>query len=128
MSYSIPGTPDQRPERPTDEIVRTQSEITELLDVLDDEDCRAILVETGEEALSTKDIAERCDIPSSTAYRKVDRLVETGLLSDRIRICGSGSQTREYRRCIEHVEMGLGDDGIELHLVRSEPKQPIRPS
>lgn len=126
MSYSVPGTPDQRPESPPDEIIRREQKVTELLDVFDDKDCRAVLAATGEGALSTKDIAERCDIPSSTAYRKVDRLVETGLLTDQIRVCGSGSHAREYCCCIEHVDMVLGDDGIELHLIRREPSEPMR--
>jgi len=80
MSYANPASKNRRPDSPSEAVLASESEITDLLTVLDDPDCRAVLEVTGEKPLSAGDIIERCDIPSSTAYRKIDRLIEAGLL------------------------------------------------
>ncbi|WP_435116539.1 helix-turn-helix domain-containing protein [Halolamina sp. C58] len=117
MSYAVPSTQNRRPETTGEEVLHTESEITELLAVLDDPDCRAVLEVTGEQPLSAKDIVERCDIPSSTAYRKIDRLVEVGLLREGVRIRSSGKHASEYRRSVDHVELSIDDDGTEARVV-----------
>jgi len=120
MSYAVSAAQKQRPAGDNAEVVRSESEITDLLAALDDPDCRSVLEVTGDEPLSAKDIVERCDIPSSTAYRKIERLVDLGLLEEGIRIRSSGKHASEYRRCIDGVELSIGDDGTELRVVGCE--------
>jgi len=120
MSYAIPSTAGHRPDSDSEEVFSTESEITELLTVLDDPDCRAVLEVTGEESLSAKEIGDRCEIPSSTAYRKIDRLVDVGLLQEGVRIRSSGKHTSEYRRRVEGVELSIGDDGTEVRIVEAD--------
>ena len=103
---------------PTEETVRAEKRVSELLDALEDADCRSVLEATGEEPLSAAEIVERCEIPSSTAYRKIDRLVDVGLLSERLRVRASGKHASEYRCRVEHVDLSMGEDGVELRLVR----------
>lgn len=117
MSYAIPASRNQHPNTPSEEVIDGESEITDLLDALDDADCRAVLEVTGEEPLSAKDIVDRCDIPSSTAYRKIDRLVEVGLLREGIRIRSSGKHASEYSRSIDHLELSIDDGGTEVRVV-----------
>ncbi|MFB6198530.1 MAG: helix-turn-helix domain-containing protein, partial [Halobacteriaceae archaeon] len=52
-----------------------------VLDALDDQDCRKIL-EKLEEPMTAAEIAEACDIPISTTYRKLDLLSEGSLVSE----------------------------------------------
>ena len=120
MSYAIPPAQEQRPTRQSGEVLRGEAEITDLLTALDDSDCRAVLEVTGDEPLSAKEIVERCDIPSSTAYRKIERLVDLGLLREGLRIRSSGKHASEYSCCIEGVELSIGEDGTELRVVGCE--------
>jgi predicted transcriptional regulator len=120
MSYAVPATREQRPNAQSEEVVSDEAEISDLLDALDDPDCRAVLEVTGAEPLSAQDIVERCEIPSSTAYRKIEKLVDLGLLRKGIRIRSSGKHASEYRRCIEGIELSIDEDGSELRVVGCE--------
>lgn len=111
--------PDPRSARPGD--ARTNDTADEdrtdrLLSALADGDCRAILLATADEPRSAKELADRCDVPLSTTYRKLDRLADAGLLEERLRIRRSGKHTSEYVRCVDDVRVSLGVDGaISLH-------------
>lgn len=120
MSYAVSASKNRHPGADSEEVIRSENEITDLLAALDDPDCRSVLEVTGDEPLSAKDIVERCDIPSSTAYRKIERLVDLGLLEEGIRIRSSGKHASEYRRCVEGVELSIGDDGTEVRVVGCE--------
>mgnify|MGYP006288089959 FL=1 len=120
MSYAVPATREQRPSAQSEEVVSDEARISDLLDALDDPDCRAVLEVTGAEPLSAKDIVERCEIPSSTAYRKIEKLVDLGLLREGIRIRSSGKHASEYSRCIEGIELSIDEDGSELRVVGCE--------
>lgn len=119
MSQAI-STPKNRhaDQSSDDEVLHAESEISEMLTALDDPDCRSVLEATGKDSLSAKEIVERCEIPSSTAYRKIEQLVDIGLLREQIRVCSSGNHTHEYHRNVEHVGLSLGDEGTELRVVR----------
>lgn len=118
MSQAI-STPKNRPaDAAGEEVLDAENDISEMLAALDDPDCRSVLEATGTESLSAKEIVDHCEIPSSTAYRKIDRLVDIGLLQERIRLRSSGNHIREYRRSVDHVGLTLGDDGAELRVVR----------
>lgn len=103
-----PQHPSRQPQQDTDP--------AEFLGALVDEDCREILRETSGEALSAGEISDVCEIPSSTAYRKVEMLTEAGLLSESVRVCPSGSHTSEYECAVSTVEIEVGDSGIDLSV------------
>lgn len=88
----------------------------DLFGALVDEDCRAILRATSERALSAGEISDACEIPSSTAYRKVETLVEAGLLTESIRISSSGAHKSEYECAVTNVEIDLDGGAIECSL------------
>lgn len=123
MSHPVSVRTDRRSSPPSEETVRTEAEITELLAVLDDQDCRAVLEATGEEPLTAKEVANRCDLSSSTTYRKIDRLVDAGLLTESIRISGTGKHASEYSRSVDRVELSIGDTGTELQVERGSVNQ-----
>lgn len=101
--------------------ITCQETVQTVLDALEDEDCRAILDATREDALSTNELSERCDLPLSTCYRKLDLLTEAGLLEERTRIRRSGKHVSEYVRLVDEVTVCLASDGgIELRLAHRE--------
>ncbi|WP_254839770.1 winged helix-turn-helix domain-containing protein [Natronomonas marina] len=104
--------------RPTSEPVDTMA----ALDALEDPDCRALLEATTGEALTAHELIEACDVPRSTTYRKVERLVAAGLLEERVRIRSDGKHASEYRRAFENVVVSLSaSDGIEVGISGSAP-------
>jgi DNA-binding transcriptional ArsR family regulator len=84
---------------------------------LNDSDCRALLEATAEEALTASELTERCGIPRSTTYRKLEQLTEAGLLEERIRLSTDGKHASEYRRTFEDMTVSLCDsEGITVGL------------
>lgn len=95
---------------------RSESRTTEpdaggVLEALDDADCRRILEATSEGARTASELSETCDLPLSTTYRKIDRLTDTRLLRESIRIHRSGKHVNEYARNVEDVVISVADDG-----------------
>jgi len=82
-----------------------------VLTALTDDDSRAILRATADEALSASEIRETCELPQSTTYRKLDQLSEAGLLEERIHLSRSGKHYSEYVRAVEDVAVSLASDG-----------------
>ena len=95
--------------------VEDERAVQELLDVLDDGDCRAILAATTDDALSASELSDRCGLPLSTTYRKIELLDDVGALAERTRFRPSGKHTSEYRRLLNSVFVSLdGSGGTEL--------------
>jgi DNA-binding transcriptional ArsR family regulator len=116
-------TPRARPKSPgstdTETKVSEASEVEALLGALEDEDCRAILEATDEDSLTANELSEACDLPLSTAYRKLDKLTETGLLDEQLRLSSNGKHTSEYVRSVDDVHVSIESD-IELSITHSE--------
>jgi len=89
--------------------------IETLLGALEDADCRSILEATTEDALTANELSDRCDLPLSTAYRKLELLTEAGLLEEQLRLSRSGKHTSEYVRAVSEVDVSL-DGTLELTL------------
>lgn len=81
-----------------------------IIRLLEDPTNRAILQATSEGALTVQDLVERCDIPQSTAYRKINDLTEVGLLSEQIRVSPEGRHKNEYEMSIEQLTVSFGSD------------------
>jgi predicted transcriptional regulator len=83
---------------PEDVGIEQRAEVDEdaLLTALQDDDCQAIVEAVEDEALSATELADTCDLPTSTTYRKLDTLTDAALLDERLRLSSSGSHEREY--------------------------------
>jgi DNA-binding transcriptional ArsR family regulator len=101
-----------------------EADIEALLGTLEDPDCRAIIEATTGEALSASELSERCDLPLSTTYRKVDKLTDVGVLEEHIRLSRSGQHTSEYTLQIDSLELSVDpDSGIVLQISEQQPLQ-----
>lgn len=78
-----------------------------ILTALSDAQSRAILGATATEPLSVGELTELYDIPTATAYRKVNRLSELGLLAERVRINPNGPNTTAYELRVKTVSVTL---------------------
>lgn len=100
-------------------VIETEPAVQAVLDALRDPDCRAILDATGDEALSARELSERCGLPLSTTYRKVDTLLEGSLLEERTRVGRSGKHPNEYACLVTRVVVSMGAvDGPSIRVAK----------
>ena len=87
------------------------------LSLLADQNARSILAATASSPRTVPDLVTECDIPAATAYRKVEALVEVGLLDEQIRIRPHGRNANEYLLATDTIEIQLRDgDPPRVHL------------
>lgn len=112
-----------------DESATTDQNPGAILDALDDADCRQILEATSDQSLTASELSETCGLPLSTTYRKVERLTETGMLRESIRLHRSGKHVNEYSRNVEDVVITVLDSGsLELSVTHTvEPAKETFP-
>lgn len=91
--------------------------IQEILDALDDTDCRAILRATGEPKTATQ-LVEQCAIAQSTIYRKLNLLRQASLVREYVIINPNGGRVTHYERDVDDVTISMDDDGISVRVDR----------
>ena len=84
-------------------------ELQDVLDALDDPDCRAILREAVE-PMTANELIDNCDISQSTLYRKLDLLSSARLVRERDTINPEGGRTTRYQRDFEDVMISMNED------------------
>ena len=99
-----------------------EPEVPAVLAVLDDEYAREILVATKRERLSAKELSERYDMSRPTVSRRVNELVNQGLLREHTRVDPGGHHSQEYEAALERVEILLREGGFTIDVdVESDP-------
>lgn len=91
-----------------------------LLSVLDDEYARTILMETDQRPMSAKHLAEACDASLPTIYRRIDRLSELGLVTDRPEFTGEGRHYSVYEATLDQVVIDLDEGNLNITMT-TEP-------
>lgn len=105
-------------ERLTDD--PSEQQVDRTLSALSDSDCRELLRRLTDEPLTAEELSRVCGIPSSTLYRKLDKLVDGGLVDEKTKISTSGRNATLYERCVEGLVIRIADpDGIELETTGS---------
>ena len=69
--------------------------------------------------MSVKELSDACDSAPSTVYRRVDDLVEAGLLFERTKIEPDGSHHSVYGTRMDELRIAVDDGRLELELVAS---------
>ena len=111
---SATNRPTKRGWPATEDAVDAQA----VIGALDDDACRDILEATSEKSLTATELSEQCDIPMSTAYRKVEKLTEADLVEERVRINTSGKHATEYRKCFDDVRVSINGGDIEIEMTK----------
>ncbi|WP_254547472.1 ArsR/SmtB family transcription factor [Halomarina pelagica] len=90
-------------------------QLAELLDHLGDGVSRSVLAACASETRSVGELATMCEVSEATIYRRLNRLIDAGLLEERTRIGSSSvSGGKEYRTAVHHLEILLGEEGITV--------------
>lgn len=108
------------------EAVRREAPALEdVLDALDDPDCRTIL-RLLDEPLTVSELTDSCEIPESTMYRKLDLLSDASLVETQMEIRTDGCHTRRFAVNFDEVRLSLTDErALEVAIDReeSDPEQ-----
>lgn len=99
--------------------------LQDVLDALDDPDCRAIL-ERLDTPMAAKELSEACDIPQSTTYRKLDLLSDASLVEERMAIRADGRHTTRYVADFDEIRLSLTDEqclDISISRPQSAPEK-----
>ncbi len=97
--------------------------LEDVLDALDDEDCRAI-VSVLEEPMTASEIAEESGVPLSTTYRKLELLTEASLLHEGVEVRPDGQHASRYAISFEDVVISLDDDRTFEVEISHRPRTP----
>lgn len=90
------------------------------LKAVGDEDCTAIMSAVRDEAKTVTELSEECDVPLSTAYRKVNRLQDAGLIEEKNRLGRDYKPKNVYEQSFEAAVITLSEDGgFEVEFVDS---------
>ncbi|WP_257300818.1 helix-turn-helix domain-containing protein [Haloarchaeobius sp. FL176] len=87
-----------------------QPDPRDVVGALADDDCRAI-VEFLDEPATAGEVADGAGVPLSTTYRKLDRLADAGLVTERTDALRRGQPTTRYRRAFDAVRVEAADGG-----------------
>lgn len=113
------STQQSSPATDTECTIRDDQSVDEILTALNDSKCRRIISATMQERLSADELSRRCDIPLSTVYRKVQRLVEADILAERVRLSSYPQYTHEYVLVADSLSVTfLDESGISIRLSR----------
>lgn len=108
-----------------DPITAEAPTLQDVLDALDDQDCRSML-ERLDTPMAAKELSEACEIPQSTTYRKLDLLSEASLVEERTEIRKDGRHTTRYVANFDEIRLSLTEEqSIDISISRegSAPEQ-----
>jgi DNA-binding transcriptional ArsR family regulator len=83
-TFLLVGMEQQTRKKPTEE----------LLDTIGDEMARRVLIAVSKNPQSAKGLAETCDMSLPTVYRRVDVLMDHGLITEQTAVADDGTTTR----------------------------------
>lgn len=95
--------------------------IQEVLDALDDPDCRTILQQTAEPR-TAMELHNACDIPESTLYRKLNLLSTASLVRELIDIHPERGRITRYERDFDDVTISIDGEEFEVTIDRPARK------
>ncbi|MFP8952380.1 helix-turn-helix domain-containing protein [Natrialbaceae archaeon A-arb3/5] len=90
-----------------------------VISALNDEDCRQI-ISILEEPMTVHEIADKADLPLSSAYRKLDRLTEATLVSETAGGRRGRHQKSRYVTDFDRIAIALTNDReLDLDIEQS---------
>ncbi|GGN98469.1 MULTISPECIES: ArsR/SmtB family transcription factor [Haloarcula] len=102
----------------TDESVTEDADLSTVVDLLDDDHARTILVATSAEPRSASELSDRCGVSVSTIYRRVDRLTAADLLEEQTRPRADGHHDTVYVSTLERFELAIRDGDLTWRIER----------
>lgn len=96
-----------------------------VFDVLESARCRRILRATRGEPRTATDLACSLDIPVSTVYRKLDALVDAGLVAESTQIREQGNHSVGYECVVEGISVEFDTNSIDVQFSDGPPSSGV---
>ncbi|WP_323192163.1 helix-turn-helix domain-containing protein [Halostella sp. PRR32] len=93
--------------------------VSVVLQSLEDSKCRAILT-TLTEPKSATTLCNECGLPSSTVYRKLERLREAALVKEYTEVRRDGPNATLYERDFTDISISIDDDEFTVSVERPD--------
>ncbi|NHN49182.1 helix-turn-helix transcriptional regulator [Halostella sp. JP-L12] len=109
---------------PDDDGDRDRFDREAIVGLLDDDDA-VCLFRSATDPKTVSTLADECDVPLSTAYRKVEKLEDAGLIGEVARGLADASEPARYRRTVDAVTVTLRD-GVSVECAVAVGRDPAR--
>lgn len=87
-----------------------------VLELLGDEYAQQILRAVSEGQMSANALHDVCDASLATVYRRIDTLVDHGLLREQVELDSDGNHCHVYKTNFESIDVQLTDGDFEVHV------------
>lgn len=102
-------------------MVEDVPDLETIADLLADETVREILTRTSREPMSARNLKEHCDASGPTIYRRLERLREAELLTERTQPDPDGGHHRKvYAPNLDRVVVELDDGTLSVGIEHRE--------
>jgi len=82
-----------------------------------DEDKKAIIGTVLDEPLIIADILERCKVPQTSGYRKINQLIDNGLLiSNGYAVATDGKKIKKYETIFDNIKMDIEKNVVVVKI------------
>ena len=92
----------------------------ELLALLGDEYTRRVLLAVVEQRRSGREVMEAADVSKATAYRRLSRLQEAGLVESELIVDLDGHHHEEFFAVVERADISLSGEGVDIAITPDE--------
>jgi DNA-binding transcriptional ArsR family regulator len=93
----------------------------DLLELLGDEYTQEVLDAVIDQPRSGRAVAEATTVSKPTAFRRLNRLEEAGLVRSKLCIDGDGHHHDEYRAVVTDVSVELCSEGLSVEVSVEQP-------
>ena len=97
-----------------------EAEPEEVFELMADEYAREILALTSQQAMSARDLVEKCDASERTIYRRLDQLQSLGVVTDAMQLDPAGHHRTVYEAVLETVRVDLNDGQYDVRIQLKE--------
>lgn len=91
-----------------------------IVELLEDEYARGILVAASDEPMSASELSDACDASPPTIYRRLDALESAGLVEQQTLPDSEGHHYTIYRATLESVTITVDGDGLTADVTTEE--------
>lgn len=94
--------------------------VESVFEALADPDCRVLLDEL-DEPRTAAEVADRCDLPQTSTYRKLEALSEAALVAEQTEIRRDGHHATTYVRDFAGITVAYDDGDYDVAVLADEP-------
>ncbi|KYH25568.1 hypothetical protein HAPAU_22420 [Halalkalicoccus paucihalophilus] len=87
-----------------------------LLDTLGNRSARTILTEAATEPITIDDLLDACEVSRTTIYRRVNELIDLGLIEESMTLAEGNQQQRRFETTGREITLRIGPTGFEARI------------